>query len=75
MKANVSASRAQEEPASVAGEGFVAVSEAGEFLGLSRAKMYQLMDAGELAFAKFGKSRRIPRRALVAYAERCMVSA
>jgi excisionase family DNA binding protein len=62
-----------DDPVSLAGEGFVDVVEAGEFLGLSRAKLYQLMDAGELRFAKFGKSRRIPRLALIQYAERCLV--
>ena len=41
-------------------EGFASVLEAGEFLRLSRAKVYGLMDAGELMYAKFGKARRIP---------------
>ena len=60
-------------PPAVVGDGFVDVAEAGEFLGLSRAKLYQLMDRHELASAKFGKARRIPRRALLEYASRCMV--
>jgi excisionase family DNA binding protein len=55
--------------------GFATVVEAAEFLRLSRAKVYQLMDQRELAYAKFGKSRRIPRRALNEYAERCVVGA
>jgi excisionase family DNA binding protein len=31
------------------------------------------MDAGELAYAKFGKARRIPREALEEYVRQCMV--
>jgi excisionase family DNA binding protein len=53
--------------------GFATVLEAAAFLRLSRAKIYQLMDAGDLHYAKFGKSRRIPRRALAEYAERCLM--
>jgi len=60
---------------SLVGDGFVDVVKAGEFLGLSRAKIYQLMETSELAYAKFGKSRRIPRRVLVDYANRSMVGA
>jgi excisionase family DNA binding protein len=55
-------------------EGFVKVHEAAKFLAVCRAKLYQLMDSGELRYAKFGKSRRIPRRALVEYAERNLVA-
>jgi excisionase family DNA binding protein len=56
-------------------DGFDAVVEAAKFLGLSRAYVYQLMDSGELRYAKFGRARRIPRRELLAYARRCMVAA
>jgi excisionase family DNA binding protein len=55
------------------GGGFVTVPEAAHLLRLSRAKVYSLMDAGELAYAKFGKARRIPREALEAYVRRCLV--
>ena len=55
-------------------EGFVTVPEAARFLGLSRAKVYLMMDAGELPFAKFGKSRRIPRRGLLGLAEKSLVN-
>jgi excisionase family DNA binding protein len=54
-------------------DGFATVAEAAKFLGLCRAKVYQLMEQGELPFAKFGKSRRIPWRGLVDYGARCMV--
>ena len=33
------------------------------------------MDNQELAYAKFGKSRRIPKLALLEYGQRCMVGA
>jgi excisionase family DNA binding protein len=56
-------------------EGFVKVPEAAKFLSVSRAKVYAMMDQGELAYCKFGKSRRIPRRALRKYAERCLMGA
>jgi len=45
-------------------DGFCDVVEAKTFLGLGRTKVYQMMDAGELAYAHFGRARRIPRRAL-----------
>jgi excisionase family DNA binding protein len=65
--------QAADDTPSVVDAGFVAVAEAAEFLGLSRAKIYQLMDARELRFAKFGKSRRIPRAALLDFARRCLI--
>lgn len=54
-------------------EGFATVPEAAEYLGLSRAKLYQIMDAGEIRFAKFGSARRLPWQAIKQYAEQCMV--
>jgi excisionase family DNA binding protein len=39
--------------------GLAKVSEVADFLKLSRAKVYQLMDAGELCHVKLGRSRRI----------------
>jgi excisionase family DNA binding protein len=35
------------------------VTKVAAFLGLSRSKVYAMMDAGQLPFVKFGKSRRI----------------
>jgi excisionase family DNA binding protein len=55
-------------------EGFESIPRAAAFLGLSRSKLYALMDAGELAFAKFGKARRIPRQALLEYAAKSLVN-
>jgi len=54
-------------------DGFATVRNAEKFLGLCRAKIYHLMDAGEIRYAKFGKSRRIPWVALREYATRCLV--
>jgi excisionase family DNA binding protein len=53
--------------------GFVTVAQAARFLNLSRAKLYQMMDAGDIAYAKFGKSRRIPRQALLRFAAQSTV--
>ena len=60
---------ASEQQALVA-DGLMTVREAAEFLRLSRSSVYALMDHGELAFVKLGRSRRIPRRALVELAAR-----
>jgi excisionase family DNA binding protein len=54
-------------------DGFADVQEAAEFLSMSRSSIYKLMEAGHLKYAKFGKARRIPWRALREYAERCLV--
>jgi excisionase family DNA binding protein len=54
-------------------EGLVTVKEAGQFLRLSVASVYGLMARGELPFVKLGRSRRIPRRALVELAARNLV--
>lgn len=67
--------QAHEEAERLVEDGFVEVSEAAKFLGLSRSKLYLLMDAGDVVYARFGRSRRIPRRALREYAERCLVGA
>ena len=49
-------------------DGLVTVQEAAQFLSISRSKLYDLMDNGELVFVKLGRSRRIPRRALIGLA-------
>jgi excisionase family DNA binding protein len=55
-------------------QGLVGVAEAGKFLGLSRSMVYLLMEQGRLPFAKIGKARRIPRRALVDFAEQSLAT-
>ena len=51
-------------------DGLLTVREAMCFLHLSRSTVYQFMDRGELPFVKLGRSRRIPKRALVELAAR-----
>ena len=51
-------------------DGLVKVPEAAAFLRLSRSNLYAMMERGELPFVKIGRSRRIPRRALVQLAAR-----
>ena len=46
-------------------KGLARIAEACQYLGLSRTKIYLLMDAGELGYAKIGRSRRIPWADLV----------
>ena len=62
--------RHESDSAALVEDGLVTVPEAAGFLRLSRSKVYALMEQGELAFVKLGRSRRIPRRALVALAAR-----
>ena len=58
-------SEAPQDQADLVADGLVTVQEAALFLSVSRSKLYELMDKGELKFAKLGRSRRIPRRALI----------
>jgi excisionase family DNA binding protein len=46
-------------------DGLWTVPQASKFLGLSRSKVYAMMEAGQLAFVKLGSSRRIPRKAVI----------
>jgi excisionase family DNA binding protein len=57
----------------VLGDGFMSVAEAAQFLRLSRAKLYLLMDAGQISFARFGRARRVPKRAIMEFARSCLV--
>ena len=41
---------------SLVGDGFATVNEAAQFLRVSRAKVYLMMDSGELTYAKFGRA-------------------
>lgn len=47
------------------GDGAVSVSEAAEFLGLSRRTIYELLTCGELPSTKLRGRRLIPRAALL----------
>lgn len=44
--------------------GLVSVKEAARMTGLSVSYLYQRMESGQLAYAKFGRARRIPRNSL-----------
>lgn len=57
-------------PADLLFDGFVSVTEAARLLSVSRSFLYAAMDRGEIAFAKFGRARRLPRRAVLEYAVR-----
>src|SRR5262249_7514320 len=54
-------------------DGFATVLEAARFLNVSRAKVYLMMQRRELPYAKFGASRRIPRRSLMEAAAAAIV--
>jgi len=54
--------------------GCATIPQACAFLSLSRATIYNLMDRGELAYAKMGTARRIPWKVLEDYLERCTVA-
>ena len=58
-----SANRA-DAPAFVS-DGLLSVAAAAAFLSVSRSKLYEMMDGGLLPYVKLGRSRRVPRRALV----------
>jgi excisionase family DNA binding protein len=57
-----------EEKQTVIRDGFAEIAEAQQYLRLSRATIYTLMETGRLAYARFGRTRRIPWRALYDYA-------
>lgn len=49
--------------------GLATVAEAAAFLSISRSKVYQLLQSQELNSICIGKSRRIPRQALIEFVE------
>jgi excisionase family DNA binding protein len=54
-------------------DGLMTVKQAAAFLGISVANLYVLMSRGELPYVKLGRSRRIPRRALIDLAAKNLV--
>jgi excisionase family DNA binding protein len=62
-----------EGKASLMTDGLMSVGGACQFLGLGRSSVYKLMDEGSLPYCKIGGARRIPRRALIALADRALV--
>jgi excisionase family DNA binding protein len=63
-------SDSEETRCEIVAEGLLTVREAADFLSVSRTTLYQMMDDGLLCFVKRGRSRRIPRRAVVELAAR-----
>lgn len=59
-----------EHTAEILRDGVLTVRAAGEFTGWSVASLYAAMERGELQFVKLGRSRRIPKRALVDFMAR-----
>jgi excisionase family DNA binding protein len=62
-------------PPTLPTNGFATVAQACAFLALSRAKVYAMMDANELAYARFGSARRIPWADLHRLADAATVAA
>ena len=50
-------------------DGLVSLTNAMAFLSVGRSTLYELMDKGFLPYAKIGRSRRIPKRALIQLAQ------
>lgn len=53
--------------------GLARIDEGCRFLGISRAKLYEIMERGELPYVKIGRSRRLPRQALKEFAAQRLV--
>lgn len=55
-------------------EGLQSVRRVAEFLAVSRSKVYLMMESGELAYVKLGKSRRIRWSDVLALVEQNTIS-
>jgi excisionase family DNA binding protein len=55
-------------------DGLMTVEEARQFLRISRSTIYEIMDCGQLPYVKFGRNRRIPRRALIEFSTTNLVA-
>lgn len=53
----------------------VSAEDAAVMLGISRATVYRLMDAGELPYASIGRQRRIPVRSIHAILDKAVEEA
>lgn len=58
------------EATDLVADGCLRVRDAVKFLGVGKSTIYKLMDDGHLAYAKIGRTRLIPKRALVELAAR-----
>ncbi len=59
-----------EEDAELLEDGAMSINAAVAWSGISRAKLYQAMAAGRLAYVKDGKRRLVPKRGLRDYLAR-----
>jgi excisionase family DNA binding protein len=57
--------RKQKPDLEVVAEGMMTVAEVADALRLSRTTVYQLFETGQLAYCRFGRSRRIPKLAVL----------
>jgi excisionase family DNA binding protein len=55
------------------GDGLLRVPQVTKLLGLSRSKVYQLMERGELPYVKSDKARRVHRQCVEDYVRRHVV--
>ncbi len=55
-------------------DGLRSVPFVANYLSVSRSKVYQMMDAGDLSYVKLGKSRRIPWAAVLKLVEESTVA-
>jgi len=64
------------DPARVelAQDGFFTITQASQFSSLCRSLLYNAMARGELPYAKVGTCRRIPRKALLDFMARHLVT-
>jgi excisionase family DNA binding protein len=62
-----------QDPVEMMVDGLESVNAAARFLQISRGHVYNLMRKGELPFVKFGRSRRIPKRAMIGLAAEHLV--
>jgi excisionase family DNA binding protein len=62
----------REHDRSLVADGLVPLADAMAFLSVSRSTLYELMEKGVLPYSKIGRSRRIPKRALVELAQQTL---
>lgn len=63
---------ADQEREDLVADGLMTVAEVARFLRLSRSSIYSLM-ANRLPYVRFGRARRVPRRAVVALAAEALI--
>jgi excisionase family DNA binding protein len=61
-------------PQDLVADGLLTVRGACDFLGISRTSLWRLMDSGQVAFCYWQRSRRIPKKALIAFAAGRVIS-